>query len=176
MSRILLIDDETSILRALKRALKPLNCEVDIFDVPAEAVAALDTHHYSLIISDYRMPEMDGVTFLKLSREKQPEAIRIILSGYTDVQALLAAINEAEIYRFIAKPWDDMDLVMTLTKALDYARLLEQNRALLETIREQEQQISAQQAELNRLERESPGITQVKRTEDGYIIIDEADL
>lgn len=175
MTRIMLLDDETSILRALRRSLKVLECDLDIFDNPNEALAALDSHRYTVIVSDYRMPEMDGVTFLKQAKDKQPHAVRLILSGYTDVQGLLGAINEAEIYRFIAKPWDDVDLQITLAKTLEYASLLATNRQLIAKVREQEAQINQQQKELERLERESPGITQVERTEDGYIILDEHD-
>lgn len=174
--RILLVDDEPSILKALKRTLRFPDCEVDIFDQPLAALAALDEYRYNVIVSDYRMPLMDGVAFLKEARARQPDAIRIILSGYTDVNGLLDAINQAEIYRFIAKPWDDLDLQVTLKKTLDYADLLETNRRLLEQVRMQQETIARQQAELLRLEEESPGITHVRRTDDGYILIDENDL
>ncbi|MDI1300911.1 MAG: response regulator [bacterium] len=175
MTRLLLLDDEPSILKALKRTIKIPDCTVDIFERPEDAVAALDTHSYSLIVSDYRMPRMDGVSFLKIARERQPEAIRIILSGYTDVGGLLAAINEAEIYRFIPKPWDDIDLVMTLRKTLEYAELLKTNHRLLAQVNEQQKIIMRQKMELQRLEEESPGITHVNRSDDGYIIIDDID-
>lgn len=176
MTRLLLLDDEPSILKALKRTIRIPDCEVDIFERPEEAVAALDIHSYSLIMSDYRMPRMDGVSFLKIARERQPDAIRIILSGYTDVSGLLAAINEAEIYRFIPKPWDDLELVMTLKKALEYAELLKTNQRLLAQIDEQQKMILRQQSELHRLEEESPGITRVNRSDDGYIIIDDSGM
>lgn len=176
MKRILLIDDEPSILKALRRSLRIPGCELDCYESPDEALRALDQHSYSLIISDYRMPEMDGISLLKIAKQKQPDAVRVVLSGYTDVNGLLAAINEAEIYRFIAKPWDDLELAMTVTKTLEYADLLETNRRLLAHIREQEQTIEQQQTELTRLERDSPGITRVRRSDDGYILLDESDL
>lgn len=173
MKRILLIDDEPSILKALQRTLRIPGCEVDCCERPLDAIQALEASNYSLIISDYRMPEMDGVSFLKIARQRQPDAIRIILSGYTDVNALMAAINEAEIYRFIPKPWDDMDLLMTVSKTLEYADLLETNRRLLAHIREQERVILQQQEALALLERETPGITRLHRTDDGYILLDD---
>ena len=174
--RLLLVDDEPSILKALKRTIKIPHCEIDTFDQPRAALAALDEQHYSVIVSDYRMPGMDGVAFLKEARKRQPEAIRIILSGYTDVKGLLDAINQAEIYRFIAKPWDDLDLQVTLKKTLDYAELLETNRKLLEQVRAQQETIARQRVELQRLEEESPGITKVTRTDDGSILLDENDV
>lgn len=176
MKRILLIDDEPSILRALKRSLKIPGCELDTYESPTEALEALEKQSYTVIISDYRMPEMDGVSFLKIAKQRQPDAVRLVLSGYTDVNGLLAAINEAEIYRFIAKPWDDLELLMTINKTLEYADLLETNRRLLVHIREQEQTIAQQQSELDRLERDSPGITRVRRSDDGYILLDEGEL
>lgn len=176
MTRLLLLDDEPSILKALKRTIRIPDCTVDIFERPEDAVAALGIHSYSLIMSDYRMPRMDGVSFLKIAKERQPEAIRIILSGYTDVSGLLAAINEAEIYRFIPKPWDDIELVMTLKKTLEYADLLNMNQRLLAQIDAQQKTILRQQTELRRLEEESPGITQVNRSDDGYIIIDDFEM
>lgn len=176
MTRLLLLDDEPSILKALKRTIRIPDCIVDIFERPEDAVAALGIHSYSLIMSDYRMPRMDGVSFLKIAKERQPEAMRIILSGYTDVSGLLAAINEAEIYRFIPKPWDDIELVMTLKKTLEYADLLDMNQRLLAQIDAQQKTILRQQTELRCLEEESPGITQVNRSDDGYIIIDDFEM
>lgn len=176
MTRLLLLDDEPSILKALKRTIRIPDCTVDIFERPEDAVAALGIHSYSLIMSDYRMPRMDGVSFLKIAKERQPEAMRIILSGYTDVSGLLAAINEAEIYRFIPKPWDDIELVLTLKKTLEYADLLNMNQRLLAQIDAQQKTILRQQTELRRLEEESPGITQVNRSDDGYIIIDDFEM
>ncbi len=175
MKYILLIDDEPSILKALKRSLKIPGYELDVFENPEDALAEMEVKKYDLIISDYRMPKMDGVSFLKFSRKFQPQAMRIILSGYADANALMAAINEAEIYRFIAKPWDDMDLQITLKKTLEYADLVEGNRQLLLQVKEQQEIIERQKNELLRLESESPGITRVNRSADGYIILNDTD-
>ncbi len=173
MKRILLIDDEPSILKALRRTINILGCELDTFEHPDAALEALHTQDYGLIISDYRMPDMDGVSFLKIAKQRQPDAVRIILSGFTDVSGLMAAINEAEIYRFIPKPWDDLDLIMTIRKTLEYADLLETNRRLLAHIREQQFIIDHQLITLQRLERDNPGITHLERDTDGYILIEQ---
>lgn len=173
MKRILLVDDEPNILKSLQRTLRIPGFEIDAFECPIAALSSLEVNRYRLIISDYRMPVMDGVSFLKLAKQKQPDALRIILSGYTDVTGLMNAINEAEIYRFMSKPWDDLDLQMTVRKTLEHAELIETNRKLLNHIREQEQRLESQRITLEFLEKETPGITRVNRTEDGFILMDE---
>ena len=102
MYRILIVDDEPNILSSLTRVLgKVDDWEIETYDSAAEALKRAQTTSFELIISDYKMPEMDGVTFLHEIRKVQPEAMRLILSGFTDLEALLGAINEAEIFRYI---------------------------------------------------------------------------
>lgn len=84
----------------------------------------------NLVISDYRMPGMDGVTFLKQVRERWPETLRIVLSGYADTATIVSAINDGEIYKFIPKPWNDDDLRVTIAKALEVYFLRKQNENL----------------------------------------------
>lgn len=169
MTTILLVDDETNILRALKRALKREDWNVITYDNPAQALEELALTPIDLVLSDYRMPQMTGVEFLSDFKAMQPDAIRLILSGQADLQGLLDAINAAEVYRFILKPWNDTDLIITLKNALDYQRLQRENRELADTVRNQSRAIKAQLSELRRLEQESPGITQVKWDENGLI-------
>ena len=121
------------------------------------------------------MPEVSGVEFLSILRSMQPDTIRLVLSGYTDLDGLLKAINEAEIYRYITKPWNDYDLRATVNQALVHHETLLENRRLAEQVRAQQQQIDYQQQELLRLERLHPGITQVERDLDGSIIIGNQD-
>ena len=101
--------------------------------------------------------------------------MRLILSGYADLQAVLSALNEAEIYRFICKPWQDYELRTTIAQALSYRNLILENQQLADIIRVTRGKLSAQDAELRRLEREHPGITQVAWTEDGAVILDDLD-
>src|SRR6202007_557071 len=126
--RILLVDDEPHILRALQRLLRNglkdtggARYEGESFPDPgvalggaregAFALARARECAFALAISDQRMPGMTGVEFLSQLRQVQPDCGRIILSGYADLNALVAAINEAEIARFISKPWADFDLL-----------------------------------------------------------------
>lgn len=184
MYHILLVDDEQNILNALRRQLmSPLfhgegRCrfKVESFTSPGEALKrAGEGIPFDLVISDYRMPEMDGVTFLKSFRNIQPHAERLILSGYADLDALIGAINQAQIYRFIAKPWTDHDLLTVISQALAHHDLLLENQRLADQVRMQRGIISRQEMALRRLEEESPGITKVHWGPDGSVILDEED-
>ena len=116
---------------------------------------------------------MDGVTLLSRCLAAQPEAPRLIISGYADLNALIAAINQAQIYRFIAKPWNDYELVTTIAQALRYRQLWLENQKLADLCRMTMSHVSPQERERRRLEQEVPGITQVKWGPDGSLLLDE---
>lgn len=184
MSRIMLVDDEKNILSALRRVLmtgdriegETEEVTVELFDTPAEALKRAEVIAFDLVVSDYRMPAMGGVEFLKAFRKIQPGAARIILSGYADLAGLMGAINEAEIFRFINKPWNDYDLRFAISQALSYRRLLIENQRLADLVRLQQGQLTKQEMALKRLEEESPGITKVNWGPDGSVILDEGDM
>ncbi|WP_124950516.1 response regulator [Sulfuriferula thiophila] len=184
MNRIMLVDDEKNILNALRRVLmggveiegESVELSVEIFDSPSDALRRAEVAAFDLVISDYRMPEMGGVEFLKAFRKIQPNAARMVLSGYADFAGLMEAINEAEIYRFISKPWNDYDLKFAISQALSFRKLLMENQRLADIVRMQQGQLSKQELALRRLEEESPGITKVNWGADGSVIIDENDV
>lgn len=182
MACILLVDDEENVLKALRRVLisqvgEGMHYEVEMFTAPRDALdRAEQGMKFDLVISDYRMPLMDGVAFLKAFQEMQPDAVRVILSGYADMQGLIGAINEAKIHRFIAKPWDDYLLRADIRQLLEMQSLQLENRRLADELRQQQGIISRQELELRRLEAETPGITRVKRTPDGAVMFDDDDL
>lgn len=180
MHRILILDDEPNILSALKRTLlnrgapdASTDYVVETFSEAEPALARLNEASFDAILSDYRMPGMNGVDFLKQVRIVQPDAIRIILSGYADLDALISAINEAEIFRFITKPWVDYELKLLLKEALKTRELQIENQKLADMIRVKKGIISRQEAELRRLEKVSPGITKVKWREDGAVLFED---
>jgi two-component system probable response regulator PhcQ len=179
MARILLVDDEPNVLRALKRVLRrpgqpALALEaIEICESPCLALELLHSHVFDLILSDYRMPEMDGVAFLSASRQLQPDAARLIMSAQVDLQGMIGAINQGGIQRFIMKPWDDLDLRVALAEAIEYRAMLLENRRLADQVRLARGIISRQEAELMRLERETPGITKVKWGPDGSVLLEE---
>ncbi|MBI5753312.1 MAG: response regulator [Hydrogenophilales bacterium] len=178
MYRLLLVDDEENILRALRRTLSVNDgsahqFDVEIFSSPAAALHRADEVKFDLVLSDYRMPEMDGVQFLRQFRDKQPDAARLVLSGYADLDGLIGAINEAQIFRFIPKPWHDAELRVTLTQALSYHALQAENRLLADRVRAQQGKLTRQEFELRRLETEHPGITKVNWGPNGEVMLDE---
>ena len=123
-SRILLLDDEPNILSALRRVFASEPYDLEVFTDAASALACAKDMDFALAISDYRMPEVDGVSFLTIFRSLRPDAMRLILSGFTDLEALLGAINDAHIYRFITKPWQDYELRTTVAQALAHRAAL----------------------------------------------------
>ena len=170
MTVIVIIDDETNILKSIQRVLRHEPWEVLTFNDPHQAIRDLSGRRdIDVIISDYRMPQMNGVELLQSLKEQCPDAIRMILSGQVDMEAVLNAINKAEVYRFIMKPWNDEDLVITLKNAIAHNQLIKENQVLAETVRAQHKEINRHVSELKRLEKESPGITQVDWGEDGSI-------
>ncbi|HTZ00007.1 MAG TPA: response regulator [Rhodocyclaceae bacterium] len=182
MSRIMLVDDEENILKALRRLLTITPCtyhgvtyklQIEIFSSPEAALERAREAAFDLFVVDYRMPKMDGVAFLKAVRELQPDAARMILSGYADLNALVGAINEAKIYRFIAKPWNDYELVSAIAEALAYRELLAEREELADKARLAQGKLTPEEAEARRLEKLEPGITKVNWGPDGSVILDE---
>lgn len=138
---VLIVDDEVNILHALKRAIRREPYRVLTASSGVEGLEILDKESVDLIISDQRMPEMTGVQFLAKVKELCPDTIRIILSGYTDVNSITEAINIGNVYKFILKPWEDDALKATIRESLEMARLLRENKKLAETIAAQNEEL-----------------------------------
>lgn len=173
MIKIQLVDDEPNILNALKRLLRPHGWEIHTFDNVEDALGDLRVNDYAVIISDYQMPTADGVTYLQFAKQIQPDAMRLVLSGHGDRDSVMKAINRAEVYRFLAKPWDDYEVESAIRSAIDLYQLKIENRQLIEEVRAQKEMLKLREGELLRLEAEHPGITRVKRDEDGSVLIDD---
>lgn len=121
MPVVLLVDDEISILKALKRQLRGNNYQIMATTSPREALELLALHSVKVIVSDVRMPEMSGIELLRRVRELHPKVSRIILSGYTELDSVTAAINEVAVFKFLTKPWDDRLLNEQIEMALRLA-------------------------------------------------------
>ncbi len=133
--KVLCVDDEVSILSALKRLLRKEDYHLLTASSGEEGLALLETHKVQLVISDQRMPKMTGVEFLQKVKESYPDTVRVILSGYANVNVLFEAINRGEIYRFFAKPWSDEELKIAIQQCLSHYDLLAENRVLIDEIR-----------------------------------------
>jgi len=142
--KILCVDDEKNVLRSLKRLF--IDDDYEIFtasDGETGLEILSEEPDIQLIISDYRMPGMDGVEFLRKAFELNPATIRIVLSGYADTASVVAAINEGQIYKFIPKPWNDDELKVTIDKALEVYFLQRKNEAMAERLMEMNEELQA---------------------------------
>jgi len=127
---LLVVDDEPGILAALKRLFRRDGYAILTANSGDEGLAVLARQRVDIIISDQRMPGMTGVDFLRPAKKLYPETIRIVLSGYTELQSVTAAINEGAVYRFLTKPWDDQALREQIREALQHRQVVEENRQL----------------------------------------------
>ncbi|XLZ70986.1 EAL domain-containing protein [Massilia sp. SR12] len=121
---LLLLDDEPHVLSALVRLLRRDGYQILLAHTAQEAFSYLATHDVQVVVSDQRMPEMNGTEFLSRVRKLYPGTVRIILSGYAELESVLGAINRGEIYRFYTKPWDDQALRENIREAFRYHELM----------------------------------------------------
>ncbi|HPX62478.1 MAG TPA: response regulator [Deltaproteobacteria bacterium] len=163
-NRILLVDDETNVLTAISRALFDEPFEIITATSAEKALEMLDSNSFKVVISDERMPGMQGSEFLEQVRQLYPQTIRIMLTGHATIEAAMAAVNKGEIYRFFSKPWDDNDLKFAIRSAIEKFDLEAENRSLLATIRQQSLEIKI-------LEKRYPGIGRVEKDHTGAFVL-----
>ena len=132
---VLCVDDEPSILSALRRVLRAEGCRLLTAQGGVEALAILATESVDVVVSDMRMPGMNGAELLAQVREKWPQTARILLTGYADMETTIAAINNGQIYRYIHKPWDEHELRLTVRQAAE-RQMLERERLRLQELTE----------------------------------------
>lgn len=162
---ILIVDDEELVLKSIFRVLRNENYQTLTAQSGEEGLAVLKRYDVDLVISDHKMPGMNGLDFLKRVKSDYPQILTIMLTGQAEIEIAMSAINEAGVYKFILKPWDDYDLKITARRALEALDLICERDSLL-------QQVKAQDAVLQDLEKEFPGISKIEYDEDGYIILD----
>jgi DNA-binding NtrC family response regulator len=161
------VDDEPSILSALRRTLsrvgvgRGVHFNVRSFSSAGAALGTLLTESVDVVVSDYRMPEMDGVELLRRVRELQPYAGRILLSGATEYSFLLMAVNEAAVTRVLVKPWVDEELFDAIRQSVAVRRLQLENAELADQVRVQRGLLSQHDATLRRIASLHPEITEV---------------
>ncbi len=163
---ILFVDDEPLVTEALKRALRKEPYRVLSAQSAAQGLEILARQAIDVVISDEMMPGMLGSEFLALVCRDHPETVRIILTGHANLQSAIRAINEGQVYRFLTKPCNEMELVVTLRQAIQHKELMAKSRQLLQTAKHQH-------AILEDLEKMHPGITNVDWDQRGVIVLDE---
>ena len=169
----MLIDDEKHILSALQRSFHQQSWLIETYSDVNLALKRMRSASFDLFLCDYRMPIIDGVAFLMKAKELQPDAMRIMLSGQTDRKGLLSAINKAEIYRFIDKPWLDEDLLEAVKQALKYRDIMLENRLLADQVRERQKELIQHRQILEKYKLKHPELFKVNLSSDGAIILDE---
>jgi DNA-binding NtrC family response regulator len=176
MKRILLIDDEENVLNSLQRGLRKFCLEQDVtLELQTSAFVAikrLEETQFCVVISDYHMAEMSGTDLLKLTMALQPEAVRMMLSASAEFKTVMGAVNEAEVFRYIEKPWNIDELEDLLILALKQHTYNMEARQLADEARLKNSEISPQELEKKRLEAEEPGITNVRWGPDGSVLLD----
>ncbi|MBW2493405.1 MAG: response regulator, partial [Deltaproteobacteria bacterium] len=163
---VLFVDDEPNILKSVQRLLRQEEMNVLFASTGEEALEILSQTPAQVVVTDQRMPEMSGVDLLSAVRERHPEIIRMMLTGFTEIKVAVEAINRGEIYRLITKPWNDDELRATIRQAFEQAdlkdeikrlnrvtreqnfRLQDMNRNLEEKVRERTKQLASKHREL----------------------------
>ncbi len=138
---LLIVDDEPNVIKSLRRLMVDSNHTIITAESGADGLKAFEDNEIDLVISDYRMPGMNGVEFLSKVREKYPATIRIVLSGYADVTAVVEAINDGHVYKFISKPWNDQELLTTILRAFEQQQLQRENTRLNEELQKRNEQL-----------------------------------
>jgi response regulator RpfG family c-di-GMP phosphodiesterase len=151
--RVIVVDDDELILKALARILESAGYETRCYLTPDEALAALDDDAPVVVISDYMMPSMDGITFLKQSRARFPGAVRILCTAAEDFRIALQAVNSGEVFRIISKPWHQQELLATVHQAAEAARLRRENERLTNEVRRQNGQLREMNSRLEEMVR-----------------------
>jgi DNA-binding NtrC family response regulator len=164
---VLFVDDEPLILDGLRDALRRYPFAILTATSAVHALRVLETNVVDVVVSDEGMPNMAGCEFLSIVRQRYPQTIRIVLTGQASLHAAIRAINEGEVYRFLTKPCNSVDLAITIQGALQLRTLARESALLLARMREQDRMLRS-------LEHTYPGISEVKRNVSGAIMLDES--
>jgi response regulator RpfG family c-di-GMP phosphodiesterase len=151
---ILCVDDDKNILQSLKRLLRKEDYGILTASSGEEGLKVLEENDVQMVISDQRMPEMSGTEFLAALKTKYPDVLRIILSGYTEVDSITDSINKGHIYKFLLKPWNDQNLKLEIKQALEQYDLIQANKKLDEKVIQQNNELKKINENLEKLVQE----------------------
>ena len=137
--KILCVDDEASVLSSLKRVLRGESYQFFSASCARDGIFLLEREPIDIVISDMRMPEVNGAEFLSDVASQYPDCARILLTGYSDIESTIKAVNEGQIHRYIQKPWNNEDLLLTIDQTVERVRLQSENIRLLSQVEQQNQ-------------------------------------
>jgi response regulator RpfG family c-di-GMP phosphodiesterase len=141
VATLLLVDDEANILAALKRLFRPQGYHVFTAESGPAGLETIEKEHIDLVISDMRMPQMSGAEFLAEVAKRQPGTVRILLTGYADLNSTIDAVNKGQIFRYVSKPWEDNDLRMTVQQGLERQHLRREHDRLTALVAKQNREL-----------------------------------
>jgi len=147
---LLLVDDEANILSALRRLFRSSGYTIHLAESGVAGLAVLEQEPVDLVISDMRMPQMDGAQFLAQVAERWPQVVRILLTGYADLTSTIDAINKGHIYGYFSKPWEDNEIRLAVRQALEQKQLRQERDRLLELTRRQNAELKDLNANLEK--------------------------
>lgn len=177
MRRMMLVDDEPQVLSALRRlltrSLPREGIHIELCPNPLQALTLARRAVYDVVVSDFRMPQMNGVKFLSRWKDIQPDTIRLILSASTDFEAVQGAINDADVFKYLIKPWSDEALLATVEEAFKKHDEATHTRGLALAHQQYKGKLSPEELEIRRLEALEPGITKVRWDTDGSVLLDD---
>mgnify|MGYP001197766729 CR=1 FL=1 len=137
---VLYVDDEIGNLTAFKASFRR-DFNIFIAESAEEGINVLDQNEIEIILTDQRMPETTGIEFLQSIMEKYPEAIRIMVTGFSDIEAVIDAINKGKVYKYITKPWDNDSLKITINQAYEVYQLRKENKQLTQSLIQSNKQL-----------------------------------
>jgi response regulator RpfG family c-di-GMP phosphodiesterase len=160
---ILVVDDDKLFVEYIQRVLSGESYNIIAGSSGQEGLEILEKQHVSMVISEYKIPLMSGLEFLEKVRIIYPDILTIMVTDHADIKLVIKAINEAGVYKFLLKPWDDIDFKNAIKKTLESLKVIKERDVLVRKVKTHE-------ATLKELEKRYPGITKVERDEDGYIL------
>ena len=160
---ILVVDDEELFIEYIQSVLSGENCSVITASSGQEGLEILKKQSVNMVISEYKMPLMNGLEFLEKVRIIYPDILTIMVTDQPDIKLAIKAINEVGVYKFLLKPWDDIEFKNAIKKTLESLQVIKERDGLIRRVKTHE-------ATLKDLEKRYPGITKVERDQDGNIL------
>jgi signal transduction histidine kinase len=166
---LLIIDDEPDIVRALTRQFRR---KYNVFSTtdPMAGVSIMEKEYIQVVLSDQRMPGMTGIDFFSHIKNKYPEALRLILTGYSDIEAVIGAINEGQVFRYVTKPWNPEELETIIKEAFEKYELITKNRRLMHSLQVANETLELKVKERTReLEKANEKLLELNNEKNRYI-------